>query len=53
VVWTLENMGIATGVDLSRLLPVAEDAAHLPGALIGGRVRDAMRGAMRREVEGA
>jgi hydroxymethylglutaryl-CoA lyase len=51
VVWTLDNMGIATGIDLSKLLPVAEDAASLPGALIGGRVRDAMRGALRRESE--
>ena len=43
VVWTLEKMHIATGIDLEALQPVAEDATRVPGALIGGRVRDAMR----------
>ncbi len=47
VVWSLENMGIATGVDLEALLPVADAATVLPGALIGGRVRAAINGARR------
>jgi hydroxymethylglutaryl-CoA lyase len=50
VVWTLDQMGIATGIDLSKLLPIAEQAAGLPGALFGGRVRDAMRGAIKRDA---
>jgi hydroxymethylglutaryl-CoA lyase len=42
VVWMFERMGVATGVDLDALIPVAKDAAMLPGALSGGRVRDAL-----------
>ena len=42
VVWTLHRMGIETGIDLGRLLPVAEEAAALPGAQSGGRARLAM-----------
>ena len=42
VVWMFERMGIATGVDLGALLPVARDAAALPGASAGGRARDAL-----------
>jgi hydroxymethylglutaryl-CoA lyase len=41
-VWMFERMGIATGIDLDKLLPVARDAATLPGALSGGRVREAL-----------
>ena len=36
VVWTLQGMNIATGIDLDALLPVAEAATRVPGALIGG-----------------
>ena len=42
VVWMFERMGIATGIDLDALIPVARDAAMLPGALSGGRVREAL-----------
>ena len=42
VVWAFGRMGIATGVDLDALLPVARDAAALPGASAGGRARDAL-----------
>jgi hydroxymethylglutaryl-CoA lyase len=42
VAWMFERMGIATGIDLDKLLPVARDAAMLPGALSGGRVREAL-----------
>ena len=37
-----ERMGIGTGVDLGALLPVAKEAAALPGASAGGRARDAL-----------
>jgi hydroxymethylglutaryl-CoA lyase len=42
VVWMFERMGVATGIDLDALVPVARDAAALPGATPGGRVRDAL-----------
>ncbi len=42
VAWTFEKMGIATGIDLDRLLDVAEDGVSIPGALSGGRVRNAL-----------
>ena len=50
VVWTFECMGIATGIDLDALLPVAHDAAALPGALPGGRVRSALAATLCRKV---
>lgn len=45
VVWTFAQMGVDTGVDLEALLKLAQQAAALPGALSGGRVREAVRGA--------
>ena len=42
VVWTFDKMGIASGIDLDRLLDVAEDGVRIPGALSGGRVRSAL-----------
>ena len=42
VVWMFERMGIRTGIDLQRLVPTAGQAADLPGALPGGRVRQAL-----------
>lgn len=42
LVWTFARMGVATGVDLTRLLEAAEEAAALPGACVGGRVRNAL-----------
>jgi hydroxymethylglutaryl-CoA lyase len=42
LVWMFERMGIATGIDIDRLLPVARDGATIPGGLPGGRVRDAL-----------
>lgn len=41
-VWMLHRMGVETGVDLNRLIPVAARAATLPGATFGGRVRQAL-----------
>ena len=42
VAWMFERMGVATGVDIEALIPVARDAAMLPGAMSGGRVREAL-----------
>jgi hydroxymethylglutaryl-CoA lyase len=42
VVWMFERMGIHTGIDLDALVPVAREAAALPGATPGGRVRAAL-----------
>ncbi|MBV9783981.1 MAG: hydroxymethylglutaryl-CoA lyase [Acidisphaera sp.] len=42
VVWMFERMGIPTGIDLDALVPAAREAAALPGALPGGRVREAL-----------
>jgi hydroxymethylglutaryl-CoA lyase len=42
LVWMFERMGVATGVNIEALVPIAREAANLPGALPGGRVRDAL-----------
>jgi hydroxymethylglutaryl-CoA lyase len=42
VVWMFERMGIATGIDIARLVSAAEQAAGLAGAIPGGRVREAL-----------
>src|SRR4051812_13395177 len=42
VVWMFERMGISAGIDLAALAAIARDAAALPGATPGGRVRDAL-----------
>lgn len=42
VVWMFERMGLTTGVNLAALLPIAADAAALPGASAGGRARAAL-----------
>ena len=39
LVFTFENMGISTGVDLAKLLDVAEDVAALPDTDTGGHIR--------------
>lgn len=49
VVWTLDQMRIATGIDLDRLVAVAREGAALPGALHGGRVRTALNARLCRE----
>jgi hydroxymethylglutaryl-CoA lyase len=43
LVWMFERMQVATGIDLNALVPLACEAAALPGALPGGRVRDALK----------
>ena len=53
IVWMFEKMGVSTGVDLDRLVVVAEEAAALPGGLPGGRVRQAMLAQAQRRVAAA
>jgi hydroxymethylglutaryl-CoA lyase len=48
VVWTLNEMGIETGIDMARLLIAAQLAEQLPGAQVGGRVRLALAAAAAR-----
>ena len=45
LVWMFEGMGIRTGIDLDRLAEVATAITSLPGAQVGGRVRDALHAA--------
>ena len=40
LVWMFERMGVATGINMNALLPVAQDGAKIPGGLSGGRVRE-------------
>jgi len=42
LVWMFERMGLATGIDLDRLVAVAREGASLAGGTAGGRVRDAL-----------
>lgn len=42
LIWMFERMDIETGIDLGLLVETACEIAALPGAQIGGRVRDAM-----------
>ena len=39
VIYLLDRMGVATGIDLERLLDVADFAAAIPGAVTGGHIR--------------
>ncbi|NKC12808.1 MAG: hydroxymethylglutaryl-CoA lyase [Gammaproteobacteria bacterium] len=43
LVFTFENMGITTGIDIERLLAVADTIAALPGARVGGHLRGVPR----------
>jgi hydroxymethylglutaryl-CoA lyase len=47
LIWMFEHMGVATGIDIAKLVEAAREGAALPGALIGGRVRDAITAAAR------
>ena len=42
LVWMFDHMNVATGIDLDRLVGAAHAIAELPGAQIGGRVRQAL-----------
>ena len=44
-----DRLGVRTGVDLEALVAVAQDAVSLPGAIPGGRVRDALAASRRLE----
>jgi hydroxymethylglutaryl-CoA lyase len=50
IAWMFDHMGVATGIDLAALLEAAGMATALPGAQIGGRVREAMAASKRREA---
>lgn len=52
LVWMFHGMGLPTGIDLPALVDVAQDVAKIPGAQIGGRVRDAMQTARLRRADG-
>ncbi len=43
LVFAFENMGVATGVDLSRLLIACDGLATIPGASLGGHLRTVPR----------
>lgn len=53
LVWTLDQMGISSGIDLDLLMTAAREGAGLPGALHGGRVRMAMDARLCREEAAA
>jgi hydroxymethylglutaryl-CoA lyase len=50
VVWMFDRLGVRTGIHLDALLDVAEGAVRLPGAISGGRVREALTAARRFEA---
>jgi len=43
VVYLLDRLGVDTGIDLARLLDVADFAATIPGAVTGGHIRNLPR----------
>lgn len=49
LVWMFDGMSVETGIALDRLVDVAREVADLPGACVGGRVRDALTAAASRE----
>jgi hydroxymethylglutaryl-CoA lyase len=51
VIWMFEHMGVRTGIDIAKLIEVARDGATLPGALVGGRVRDAVSAAAHIDIK--
>jgi hydroxymethylglutaryl-CoA lyase len=51
LVWMFSGMNVETGIDINALVNVAVQVAALPGAQIGGRVRDALVSKLRRENE--
>ncbi|WP_411035610.1 hydroxymethylglutaryl-CoA lyase [Shinella sp. BYT-45] len=51
-VFLFENSGVATGVDLDRLLSVATSVTQIEGGAVGGRVRAAMEARSRLGLSG-
>jgi hydroxymethylglutaryl-CoA lyase len=49
LVWMFSGMDVETGIDIAGLVDVALQVAALPGAQIGGRVRDALVAKSRRD----
>lgn len=49
LVWMFNGMGVQSGLDLDQLVATAAEVATLPGAQIGGRVRDAVQARSCRE----
>lgn len=43
IVYTFERLGVKTGIDLERLLAVADFAAAIPGGMTGGHIRNLPR----------
>jgi hydroxymethylglutaryl-CoA lyase len=50
LVWMFNGMNIETGMDINALVDAARQVAALPGAQIGGRVRDALVAKSRRDA---
>ncbi|ATE63620.1 hydroxymethylglutaryl-CoA lyase [Rhizorhabdus dicambivorans] len=42
LIWMFDHMGVETGIDLQKLVDAARAVAELPGAQVGGRVRQAL-----------
>jgi hydroxymethylglutaryl-CoA lyase len=53
VVWLFDGLGVTTGIDVIKLVEVAKKGLALPGALPGGRVRDALSARRGGEVDAA
>ncbi len=49
LVWMFERMNVTTGINLQKLIAVAEEGTKLPGGVVGGRVRQAL-GARERAI---
>lgn len=45
LIWMFDGMAVGTGISLDRLVEVAREVAELPGASVGGRVRNALAAA--------
>ena len=50
LVWTLTEMGFSSGINLERLLVSAMQGAAIPGASVGGRVRQALTAARYNQI---
>ena len=50
LVWMFDHMGIDSGIALDALLDVAATVVELPGAQVGGRVREAIAARRKREA---
>lgn len=42
LIWMFDHMGVETGIDLDKLVDAAQALTELPGAQIGGRVRQVL-----------